>query len=231
MRFLLLAAIGVALFTAPGLANEPKPLRESRLAQGMGALSISIQSQTQHGGKLYVWFLREGGDPANKSDLLKFERGQGVPLIGTNMIDSTPKAFAVPAGRYRLLGHSVGCSKLPPEDTYCLYGPFGGSIMPTGRYGADAPMFEIVEGRMTDAGEYILEAPAGTPMSEETAFKFGQKNTMAFKLRVRPSSVGLASAFQAMPRGPAPVVEPFYASEIRCAARPKGAMMYLPFTC
>lgn len=231
MRYPLLAAVGAALFTAPGLANDPRPLRQPQLAQGMGALSISIQSQTQFGGKLNVWFLREGGDPSNKRDVLKFERGQGVPLMGVNMIDSTPKVYALPVGRYRLLGHNVGCSKLPPEGTFCLFGQFGGSIMPTRRYGADAPVFEIVEGRLTDAGEYILEAPSGTPMSEGTAFKFGQKHPSDFALRVRPSPVGLAAAFQAMPRGPAPIVAPSYASAIRCTARPKGAMMYLPFTC
>ena len=232
MRKLCVAALGAVLLASSAGAIKPKTVSSpSKLPVGMGIVRLSIQSQTQHGGKLHVWFLREGGNPASKEDLLRFDRGQGVPIAGTNMIDQTPKVFALPTGRYRLLGHSVGCGQLPPEGTICLYGTFGGSPMPTGRYGSDAPSFEVVAGRLTDAGEFILEAPPGTPMGEETAMEFAMKNPGAFQMRVRPSTMPLPAEFRSMPGGPAVSVDAGFQSLIRCPSRPKGAMMYLPFEC
>ena len=232
MRNLYLAALGALLLAAPAAAIKPKPVSSpAKLPAGMGVVRLSIQSQTQHGGKLFVWFLREGGNPANKQDILRFDRGQGVPIAGTNMIDQTPKTFALQPGRYRLLGHGVGCSDLPPEGTMCLYGPFGGSPMPTARYGQDAPSFDVVAGKLTDAGEFILEAPSGTPMGEDTAVDFAIKNPMAFQMRVRPSTIPVPAEFRTMPGGPAVSVDAAFQSMIRCPSRPKGAMMYLPFEC
>ena len=232
MRKLYLAALGAALLSASAVAIKPKAVSSpSKLPTGMGIVRLSIQSQTQHGGKLFVWFLREGGNPTNKEDVLRFDRGQGVPIAGTNMIDQSPKAFALPTGRYRLLGHSVGCGQLPPEGTICLYGTFGGSPMPTGRYGADAPSFEVVAGQLTDAGEFILEAPSGTPMGEGSAMDFAMKNPGAFQMRVRPSTMPLPAEFRSMLGGPVPSVNASFQSLIRCPSRPKGAMMYLPFEC
>ena len=234
MRNRYIAALGAVLLAASTSAPAVKPKAVSspaKLPTDMGVVRLSIQSQTQHGGKLYVWFLREGGSPENKQDILRFDRGQGVPIAGTNMIDQTPRTFALPPGRYRLLGHGVGCGQLPPEGTMCLYGPFGGSPMPTGRYGPDAPTFEVVAGQLTDAGEFILESPQGTPMGEDTAMDFAMANPMAFQMRVRPSRMPMPAEFRSMPSGPAISVDAGFQSMIRCVARPKGAMMYLPWEC
>ena len=232
MRNLYLAALGAALLPASAVAIKPKAVSSpSKLPTGMGIVRLSIQSQTQHGGKLFVWFLREGGNPANKEDVLRFERGQGVPIAGTNMIDQTPRTFALPPGRYRLLGHGVGCGQLPPEGSICLYGPFGGSPMPTSRYGLDAPSFEVVAGQLTDAGEFILEAPPGTPMGEDTAIDFAMKNPSAFQMRVRSSTIPVPAEFRSLQAGPQISVDGSFQSKIRCPSRPKGAMMYLPFEC
>ena len=233
MRNQILLALACLALAAPANAVEPRSIASaSRVKAGMGAVRLSIQSQTQHAGTLHVWFLREGGDLANKDDLLKFERKQGVPLMGLNMIDSSPKVFALPAGRYRLLAHGVKCPGLPPEGTICsITENWNHYLTPTRRYGFDAPAFEVAAGQLTDAGEFILEAPAGSPMDEQSAFKFGQKNPEAFQIRIRPIAQPVPAAFQSLGKGPAMAVHPLYQSAIRCPARPKGAMMYLPFDC
>lgn len=233
MRHQILFALTCLALAAPTNAVEPRSISSaSSIKNGMGSVRLSIQSQTQQAGTLHVWFLREGGDLANKKDLLKFERKQGVPLIGVNMIDSSPKVFPLPAGRYRLLAHGVKCPGLPPEGTICsVTENWNYYQTPTARYGDDAPAFEVVAGKLTDAGEFILEAPAGSPIDEQSAFTFGQKNPASFQVRVRPIAQPIPAAFQSLARGPAMDVHPLYQSAIRCPARPKGAMMYLPFNC
>ena len=103
--------------------------------------------------------------------------------------------------------------------------------MPALRYGEGAPVFEVVAGKLTDAGEYILETPPGTPITEKQALKVAQKQPQLFRMRVRPGIRPLEAAFGTLPAGPAPEVPAEFVSTISCRARPKGAMMYLPFEC
>lgn len=233
MRFQILAALACLSLAGPANAVEPRSITSaSKVKHGMGAVRLSIQSQTQHMGTLHVWFLREGGDATNNKDLYKFERKQGVPLMGLNMIDSSPKIFALPAGRYRLLAHGVKCGELPPEGTICSVTEYGNHYLtPTARYGWDAPAFDVVAGQLTDAGEFILEAPVGSPMDEQSALEFAQKNPSVFQVRHRPIAQPVPAALQSLTKGPAMEVHQAYRSAIRCPARPKGAMLYLPFDC
>ena len=228
MRKLILAGLAcTALVATPALSIRPKQIASAdRLQTGMGAVRLSIQSQVQlTGGSLFVWFLREGGDPRERADLLRFERGQGVPVLGSNMVDTRLRVFALPPGRYRLIAHSAGCSTLPPPNAICSNGS------PTERYEGDTPSFEVKAGHLTDAGEFILEAPPGTPIGEGTGVREGIRNPQTFRIRVRGTADPVPNAFAALPPGPATEVPVGFGSSIRCRARPQGAMMYLPFEC
>ena len=227
---LALLLLGVS---APAMAMEPKPVGSAaEVKAGMGAVRLSIQSQTQQWGALRVWFLRVGGDEANKQDLLEFHRSVGVPIAGVNLIDSKPKVYPLRPGRYRLIGHSVKCKTIPPEGTVgCSVREFGLKETPALRYGEPSPSFEVVAGKLTDAGEFILEAAPDSPITEGDALKVARKNPRWFRIGVRPIAQPVPAAFQGMAAGPAVDVPAGFASNIRCPQRPKGAMMYLPFTC
>jgi hypothetical protein len=223
----VLAGLASALsLAAPAEAERPGPISSpNRLRGEMGAIRLSVQSQVQLTGPLYIWFLREGGDPARDADLLRFTRGQGVPVLGSNMVDSRAQVFAVRPGRYRLIAHSKSCSSLPPPGAFCSAGG------PTERYEGETPVFEVRAGQVTDVGEFILEAPAGTAIGEETGMREMASNPLSFRFRVRTSEQPWPAAFAAAPRGPAVEVPAAFRSSIRCRARPDGAMMYLPFDC
>lgn len=233
-RILAAAALLAALQPGPALAGKPASVASAGdLKAGQGAVRLSVQAQTQQWGTLHVFFLREGGDPANKGDMVKFSRSVGVPLAGVNQIDPQAKVYALPAGRYQLLGFSVKCDALPPEGTSnCSVSEhFSRYETPARRYAAPAPEFEVVAGRLTDAGEYIVEAPLTAPIAEGDALKWTQHNAPMFEMRVRQSALAVPSGFANLPPGPAATIPDGYKSNIRCPARPKGAMMYLPFTC
>lgn len=228
---LLLATLALA---TPARAIEPRAIRSAKQIKAPnGAVRLSIRSQVQQQGTLHVWFVRTDGDPAKSADLLKFERGQGVPLAGSNMMDTRPLIFAVRPGRYRLLAHGVQCPGLPPEGTFaCSVTQFGSTTQKSAaRYGVGAPEFEVVPGKLTDVGDVILEAAAGSPIAEGTAFDFMRGNARAFQIRVQRAPRPLPDAFTTLGTGPVPVVPPEFQSTITCAKRPKGAALYFPFTC
>jgi hypothetical protein len=230
---ILLLAFALAV---PAHAIEPRSIKSARQVKaGQGALRLSVQSQVQQGGTIHLWFLREGGDPAKSADLLKFERKQGVPLMGTNTVDSRPLVYSIAPGRYRLLGYGVACAGLPPVGTTgCSARMNGVSIgtMPARRYdGEMVPGFEVRDGQLTDAGEFILEADPAAPIGEGTALRHAQRESGEFDVRVRPLAVPPADGFQSLPAGPKVEVPAGFVSKISCRARPKGAMMYLPFQC
>lgn len=231
--FICAAAIAVA---APAYAVEPRAISAAKQVKAnQGAVRISVQSQVQQGGTIHLWFVREGGDPSRSSDLLKFERKQGVPLLGTNTVDSRPLVYSIPPGRYRLLGYGVGCGAVPTPGTYGCISRMNGiplGTMPARGYDEpDLPAFEIVAGRLTDAGEFILEAGGDAPISEEEAFKHLQRDHRDFQIRVRSSLQPQPANFAALGAGPPITVPKNFESRIVCRARPEGAMMYLPFNC
>jgi hypothetical protein len=232
LQWALLAAAAI-FAAAPAAAMEPKAIASAKAVKsGHGAVRISVQSQTQQWGTLHVWFLRVGGDPSRPQDLIEFERKVGVPLMGVNMIDSKPKVYSLRPGRYRLIGHGVECGSLPPENTVgCSVSHYNSYETPARRYGDPAPEFEVVAGKLTDAGEFILETPPGTPITEKEALKIAQKQPQLYRIGVRRIAKPVPEGFRALAAGPAPSVPPEFVSAIRCPARPKGAMMYLPFDC
>lgn len=223
---ILTGLVALASIAAPALSEEPRRLSSGQgLRADRGAVRISVQSQVQLTGPLFVWFLREGGDPGRNADLLRFERSQGVPLIGTNIVNSRAQVFAVRPGRYRLIAHVQSCPTLPPPRTVCSAGG------PTERYEGETPVFEVRAGHLTDVGEIILEAPAGTDIGERTGMREMAANPNSFRMRLRPLEQPVPRPFKSLPRGPAVEAPAEFRSAIRCRARPEGAMMYLPFDC
>ena len=235
LRHSLIVLTAFAL-AVPAHAIEPRSIKSARQVKaGQGALRLSVQSQVQQGGTIHLWFLREGGDPAKSADLLKFERKQGVPLMGTNTVDSRPLVYSIAPGRYRLLGYGVACAGLPPVGTTGCSARMNGvsmGTMPARRYdGEMVPGFEVRDGQLTDAGEFILEAD---PNVEFAGFALGMSKCRPLangSRRVRPLAVPPADGFQSLPAGPKVEVPAGFVSKISCRARPKGAMMYLPFQC
>lgn len=230
----ILLALAVLAAATPASAIEPRSIRSSKQVKPTaGAIRLSVRSQVQQMGTLHVWLVRADGDPANEEDILKFERGQGVPLAGSNMMDTRPLVFAVRPGRYRLLAHGVQCPTLPPEGTIAcsITQGFSSSRTSAARYGLDAPEFVVDAGRLTDVGDLILEASAGAPIAEGAAFDFMRANPGAFQVRVQPVARAAPNGFETMAAGPVPVVPVAFRSQITCAKRPKGASLYTPFTC
>ncbi len=231
-----IALFGALIVAAsPALAIEPRTISSPRQIKPQhGAVRLSVQSQVQQQGTVHLWFLREGGDPSRSADILKFERKQGVPLLGMNTVDSRPAVYSVAPGRYRLLAYGVACPNLPPPGTYACTAtinniPMGS--MPARRYDGEVPSFEVETGKLTEAGEFILEARPDAPIGEDEALKFLMRDHRAFEIRVRPTAVEGPAAFKGTAAGPEPSVPLAFVSQITCRQRPKGAMMYLPFTC
>lgn len=236
MRFLITMCAATVAVAAPSHAIEPRAISAARQVKAdHGAVRLSVQSQVQQGATIHLWFLREGGDPSRSADVLKFERKQGVPLLGTNTVDSRPLVYSILPGRYRLLGYGVGCGAVPTAGTYGCISRMNGiplGTMPARGYDEpELPAFEVVAGRLTDAGEFILEASGDAPISEEEAFKHLQRNHRDFQIRVRPFLAAQPGSFAALGAGPPVTVPKNFESRIICRARPEGAMMYLPFNC
>lgn len=234
MLYRLAFLTGLLIAAWPAAAAEPRPIGSAKqIRAGQGAVRLSVQSQTQQQGTLHVWFLREGGDSGVSEDVLKFERKQGVPIAGSNMIDSRPLVFSVPPGRYRLVAHGVKCPAMPgPGTAGCsVRENFAHYETSAAYYDGEVPIFEVAPGRLTDAGEFILEAPAPSPMTEDNAMDFAARNPRLFKIRVRPIAQPAGDGFRTLAAGPAPIVPDYYTSQISCPKRPKGASLYLPFTC
>lgn len=232
--YALIAIPALVLVASSARGIEPRPIQSaSAIKPNVGTLRLAVSSQTQQPGPLTIWFLKVGGSEDHPADVLRFTRKQGLPLAGTNMIDNTPLVYAVSPGRYRLLAHGVLCPKMPPAGTVaCSVTQYGTSFTTSAaHYGVDAPSFVVESGKITDAGEYILEAPRGSPMTDKDALNVSRYMSGAFKMRVRSNIMPLPNAFQAVPVGPSPSVTASFQSSIVCRKRPKGASLYIPFTC
>ena len=237
MKKVIVAVATIWTVVAPASAIEPRSIKSaSSLKADQGALRISVRSQVQLGGTLHLWFLRDGGDPNKSSDVLKFERKQGVPLAGTNTIDSRPIVYQVPEGRYRLLAHGVNCDGVPPENSLCVL-RIGGSFsieQPTGRYGEPSPAFAVVAGALTDAGEYVLELPLGSKLGERISSREAIERNLKAAIRWRPIAAPLLTTFVSVTAGPSPSVPAEFRSNLRCEIKPKdatGMMLFYPFEC
>lgn len=235
-----LAVLTVCAVLAGCATSAPRQLTSGAMPeQNNGAVLLSVRSQMQLVGPLYLWFVREGGDPSNSKDLIQFSRGQGVPLLGTNMFSSEPKVYSIPAGRYRLLAHIVHCSGTVPEPgTVCVMKINGSPAAryPTARYSGSTPTFTVEAGKFTDAGEFILEMPAHAAITPDSKWSEIHPYDMSMLVRWKPivGADALKAAYAVMPAVNSPVEVPAnYVSNVKCETIPEGQHndLHIPFRC
>lgn len=225
----LLALAVMAAVAPPVMKIEPRPLKSAGgLLPGQGAFRISIRSQVQLTAPLLVWLVRT--EPAT-GEVAGLGRGQGVPLAGSNMIDSKPMIYAMPQGRYRLMAHVAGCLGVPPPNSVCT---INGKAMPTRHCGEGSIEFSVVAGQLTDAGEFILELPREIDLGGLAGYREGAQAMRTAAIRWRKTAAATPAAFSVMTAGPPPAVASSFASNVSCETKPagtKGQMLFYPFAC
>ncbi len=162
----LLALLGAHLASVAYADPGTPPQRVSRddaLAEGRGAVVISIRSELYLDEPLDVFFLREGGEVTDDSSVFAFRRRQGALAFGNDTLGYQVRVFALPVGTYRLVAHGMNCPKVPAEDERCLVERRGLNgtqevSRPSRGYGAIAPTFEVRPDALTYAGDYVLTA-------------------------------------------------------------------------
>lgn len=199
----LLACLFVMCLVAPGWsvaqADPGTPVERvsqpSALDNGYGAVVISIRSSLFLNDPLHVYFLRDGGNVENDADVVRFERKQGLFSFGNDTTKYKVRAFQLAPGTYRLVGHGVGCPKVPAVNERCLIEEPGifGSLeysRPGRGYPEIAPTFEVRSGEVTYAGDFALT----------------DRNTIEWS-QVPPDELRpLERRFARLPRAPEPIV-------------------------
>lgn len=223
--------IAIFLFcSAPVAASVVEPTAVKSLGQlkpNDGVLRLSVRTQRQFIDTLFVYFISIQPDGSDGDLVLRFERGAGIPIMGSNQIDVKVKYYAVPAGRYRLLAYTFSCNMVPPPGTVCSY---HGTALPTERYLSGSPTFTISVNQLTDAGDFILEYIKPVDLTTVDLFK-DRLSDDAYAIRWRPIREPLPNAFVALPIEPLPPVSSQFHSRIECERRPKNKTVQFPFRC
>ncbi|WP_337661397.1 hypothetical protein [Erythrobacter sp. Alg231-14] len=146
----------------PGTPAE-RVTRASAIDDGYGAVTISIRSELYLDDPIHVYFLRDGGDVANDTDVVRFNRRQGFFSFGNDTVKYKVQTYQLRAGTYRLVAHGMNCAKVPAINERCLVEEPGiyGSLelsRPSRGYDEDAPSFEVRAGALTNAGDFALTA-------------------------------------------------------------------------
>ncbi|UAB77080.1 hypothetical protein INR77_09555 [Erythrobacter sp. SCSIO 43205] len=188
---------GLSAQGADHLGSEVERLkRVSALDAGNGALIISIRSEIYLDEPLDLFFLREGGDVANESDVIRLTRKQNQLAFTNSTTKYKVRAYQLRAGTYRLIAHGMDCPKIPAEDERCLSDVSGlllGKLVlgrPSRGYGEEAPSFEIRAGQVTYAGDFALTSRNRVEWSQIPQEELGRSER----------------AVKGLARGPEPVV-------------------------
>lgn len=223
-------ACGVA---QPALAQggydivEPKKVKSSKqIKPGEGAVQMSVRTQKQFVETAIVYFvaLDEAGRDTNK--VFRFERGAGVPIMGSNMIDEKHQVYRMPPGRYRPIAFTVACDGMPFEEG--LTCSSNGALYPTGFYPTQTQAFVVRAGELTRAGDFIIEFTGQKPEPGVSLFDVEDK-PFEWNLRWR-AAYGTVPGFAGMSGGQSEMPAAMR-SRITCNARPAGVMLYIPFDC
>lgn len=234
-RFLLACPLVLAL---PVMAQpqrgviEPRKIKAAKaLKADEGALLLSVRSQRQGTETLFVYFVAVDEAGRDGAQVYRFERGAGVPIAGSNMIDQKPIVYRLPAGRYRPLAFTIGCEGVPFEGAICSRG-LGGNGLPTGYYRSSRPVITVKPGTLTNAGDFIVEY-TGTLVAGETGQGAFGKESRPYALRWRPLQGAPNEAFNSLAYTAVAEadVSVEFRSRIHCEKRPSGVMLYIPFDC
>jgi len=207
--------------------EPPKIASPTKLKPSEGAVRLSVRTQKQFTETFFLYFVRLDESGNDGDTHVRIERGAGVPFAGTNMIDVKPVIYRMPTGRYRLLGYTMRCEGVPFEGALCtgsISGPF-----PTGYYNSPAPTFDVKEGGFADVGDFILEYTGPRPVSEINGI--AEVDEHRSDIRWKPIAAPKPAAFANLADPGAPVIPSIFQSRITCENRPKGVMLYIPFTC
>lgn len=206
---------------------EPKKITSpSGLKDGEGAVQMSVRTQKQFIDTAIIYFVALDANGTDTDRVYRFERGAGVPIMGSNMIDEKHVVYRLPVGSYRPLAFTVACDQMPyAEGLVCGR---GAATYPTGYYPSGAAIFEVRPGHLTRAGDYIVEFTGDVPDPKLSLFEYKQA-PYEWAIRWRPSTVE--------PKGfdTSSIIEPnvpvAMQSRIKCDARPAGVSLFIPFAC
>jgi hypothetical protein len=208
--------------------TEPKKAKSAKqLREGEGALQLSVRTQKQFVETLIVYFVAVDAEGRDTDRVIRFERGAGVPIMGSNMIDEKQLTYRVLAGRYRPIAFTVACDAMPTSPGQVCGNGFS-SFYPTGFYPSGAPVFEVKAGEFTQGGDFIVEYTGAKPPREQSLFDV--KDSPADWALLWRRGSGSAAGFESMPVNQAAAPEALQ-SRITCAARPAGVTLYIPFDC
>ncbi|MBS0504466.1 MAG: hypothetical protein JSS55_11855 [Proteobacteria bacterium] len=228
LRSLLMALAVLTAASVQAQRYEPKEVKTAKdIKAGDGVVRLSLRTQRQFIETAYLYFIEVLPDGSDGPRTLQFERGAGVPVMGTNMIDVKAKYYRVPKGKYRLLAYTVACKGVPPPGATCN---FGGARLPTERYATGSPTFDVIEGGITDAGDFVIEYIKDVDLDNFSLFK-DRFSDEGYGVRWRPIKEALRPDFAALAAAPAPAVPSFFLSRIECDTRPKDKTVQFPFRC
>jgi hypothetical protein len=230
----VLVALAGFFGAAPAHAQsivEPRRITSpDELREGEGALLLSIRHQTPILKTMHVRFV-SADDPSRR---IKFERK--APVVGTNgLLDRKVEVYAVPAGRWMIESHLVGCdADLQPGQQCFLEIMSKRYPMPSGVYQPGWFSFDVPERGFVVAEELMLEFPLGTELGiklpEESYLE--RTRMLRFKSRKLPETdTSMARPFAGLQGGKI-VVADEARSAVQCD-RPanKRTFSYIPFSC
>jgi hypothetical protein len=227
LRWMILALLSTAM-PAEAKVYEPKEIKsEKALAPEEGAVRLSLRTQRQFIETAYIYFVEISADGSDGERILQFERGAGIPVMGTNMIDVKPKYYRVPEGKYRLLAYTVACAGVPPPHSTCS---FNGHRLPTERYESGSPTFQVVQGAITDAGDFVIEYTKEVDLDNFNLFS-DRFSDEGYGVRWRAIKDTISPSLAAFPAGPSPAIPSSFLSKIECEKRPKDKLVQFPFRC
>lgn len=226
----VVTAFAAFAFASVSAKEAPRLSRAEALKEDKGAVLISIRSEEIYAEKLRVWFAPADVNVSQEDRLVVFERVQGFG--GTPMLRSLPRVYALPSGKYRLIAHMVGCGEtLLSPGTSCTtvfqMDPSHPIRLPTHRYEGDVPTFLVEAGKLTNAGEFVLEFEPGPSAGTLNV------DPSVGRIRWKPISTGVPAQFSQLPRAALPEIPEAYRSRISCENPPGGLIKrtVLPFTC
>ncbi len=208
--------------------REPKKAKSPKqLGDGEGALQISVRTQKQFTNTAIFYFVAVDDQGRDTDRVIRFERGAGVPFMGSNMIDEKQQIYRVPTGRYRPIAFTVACDQMPTAPGLVCTQGFGARY-PTGFFAQGKTVFEVRSGELTRGGDFIIEYTGPLP-AQNTSLLDVNASPAEWSIRWRESR-GTADGFGSLRSNTAAVPETWH-SRITCNARPEGVMLYIPFAC
>lgn len=225
----VLAMVATPVWAAPKIVEPKKIKAPSALKDGEGAVQLSVRTQKQFIETAIIYFVALDAEGRDTDRVYRFERGAGVPIMGSNMIDEKQAVYRMPAGRYRPLAFTVACDQMPyTEGLVCGSRGFSPGGFPTGYYREGEATFEVRPGHLTRAGDYIVEYVGQVADPKLSLFEYEQSPS-EWDMRWRPAR-GEAIGFEQLPAVAVTVPEAMH-SRITCDARPAGVTLFIPFAC